>query len=53
MNDKLDGHMEIEEGAFCPIPTPLIGRREHEGRPCTDLYVSGDPKEISQEDTRG
>ncbi|MCR4306634.1 MAG: hypothetical protein NUV42_01565 [Candidatus Yonathbacteria bacterium] len=54
MNDKADGSMEIQEGAFCPIDTsPLIGRREQSGRPCTDLHTFNDPEEITQqEDTQ-
>jgi len=53
MNEKVLGSMAIQEGAFCPIDTPLIGRREQSGRPCTDLHSSGDLKEeVVQEDTR-
>ncbi|MCR4330492.1 MAG: hypothetical protein NUV49_01265 [Patescibacteria group bacterium] len=50
MNDKADESPEIQEGAFCPIDTsPLIGRREHGGRPCTDIHPFSDQKEIMQQ----
>ncbi len=49
---KVDAQIEMEEGAFCPIDPPhLIGRRDHGGKPCTNLGASNDQSSANQEDT--
>ncbi|MBI5078038.1 MAG: hypothetical protein HZB11_01550 [Candidatus Yonathbacteria bacterium] len=52
MNDNIDKHMEVEVGAFCPVDfTPLIGKRDHCGKPCTNIGTSSDQDKKNKEDT--